>query len=102
MKSPDAEKNDLTRELNRVRRNTSASVLRRIDQEIEDSVQYHSSQPTEVISQRIRDLEAEWTIERWLETNASALAFTGTVLGLTVNKKWLAIPLIVTGFLFQH
>lgn len=41
-------------------------------------------------------------MERWLETNASALAFTGTVLGLALSRKWLALPLIVTGFLFQH
>jgi hypothetical protein len=102
MNSSDVQKTDSTRELNRVRRNTSRDALKRIDQEIEDSVHYHSSQPIEVVSQRIRDLEAEWSIERWLETNASALAFTGTVLGLTVNKKWLAVPLIVTGFLFQH
>lgn len=41
-------------------------------------------------------------MERWLQTNASALAFTGVVLRLTVNRKWLAWPLLVTGFLFQH
>ena len=41
-------------------------------------------------------------MERWLETNASALAFTGVVLGLAVNRKWLALPLLVSGFLFQH
>jgi hypothetical protein len=47
-------------------------------------------------------LDDEWDIERWLEANASALAFTGTVLGLLVNKKFFAIPCIVLPFLFQH
>ena len=41
-------------------------------------------------------------MERWLETNASALAFTGTILGLLVNKKFFAIPCLVLPFLFQH
>ena len=41
-------------------------------------------------------------MERWLEMNASALAFTGTVLGLLVNKKFFAIPCLVLPFLFQH
>src|SRR5213082_440688 len=41
-------------------------------------------------------------MERWLEANASALAFTGTVLGLLVNKKFFAIPCVVLPFLFQH
>lgn len=89
-------------EIDRVRRHTSANVLRQIDQQIEGSIRFHSKQPVDVISRRIEDLEREWSIERWLETNASAIAFTGTVLGLTVNRKWFVIPLIVTGFLFQH
>jgi hypothetical protein len=33
---------------------------------------------------------------------ASALAFTGVVLGLLWNRKWLAIPCLVLPFLFQH
>jgi hypothetical protein len=41
-------------------------------------------------------------MERLLETNASALAFTGLVLGLTHSKKWLMVPGIVLPFLFQH
>jgi hypothetical protein len=76
--------------------------LQEIDRQIEESVRYRSTQPEWAISRRIEELDREWSIERWLETNASAIAFTGTVLGLTVNKKWFAVPLIVTGFLFQH
>ena len=34
--------------------------------------------------------------------NASALAFTGVVLGILVNRKFFAIPCIVLPFLFQH
>ncbi len=41
-------------------------------------------------------------MERYLETNASAIAFSGVILGFFVNKKFLAIPAIVLPFLFQH
>lgn len=89
-------------ETDRVRRNTSASTLQELDQEFEDRIRYYATQPAAVITRRIEELDKEWSMERWLETNASALAFTGTVLGLTLNRKWLALPLIVTGFLFRH
>jgi hypothetical protein len=89
-------------EVDRVRKNTRASTLRGIDQQIEENVRFYSTQDASVITHRLQELEREWSMERWLETNASALAFTGVVLGLTVSKKWFALPLIVTGFLFQH
>jgi hypothetical protein len=77
-------------------------MLSEIDQDIEDSIRYHLTQPQVVVTGRIQQLEREWSMERWLETNASALAFTGVALGLAVDKRWFALPLVVTGFLFQH
>lgn len=91
-----------TTEADRVRKLTSAKTLREIEQQIEDNIRFYSTQPISVINNRIHALEREWSMERRLETNASALAFTGVALGLTKSKKWLALPLIVTGFLFQH
>jgi hypothetical protein len=41
-------------------------------------------------------------MERVLETNASALALGGLVLGLLVNKKFFIIPCFVLPFLLQH
>ena len=55
------------------------------------------------IQQRLRELDEEWDIERAIECNASALAFTGVALAVTSdNKRWLILPALVTGFLFQH
>jgi hypothetical protein len=50
----------------------------------------------------LRELDEEWDIERVLETNASALAFVGSALGASVDQRWLAIPIVVGAFLFQH
>ena len=37
-----------------------------------------------------------------METNAAAIALTGTLLGLFVDKRFLAVPLVVSTFLLQH
>jgi len=85
-----------------VRATTRPEVLRQIDEKIDCQIRYYATQPREIISRRIEELEREWDMERWLETNASALAFTGVVLGVVSSKKWLLLPALVTGFLFQH
>lgn len=89
-------------ETDRVRRQTSPETLGEIDRKIEQSIAFYSTQPAEAITERIEKLQHEWSIERRLECNASVLAFTGTFLGLTVSKRWLIVPLVVSGFLFQH
>src|SRR5438128_6683104 len=86
----------------RVRKHTSSVVNREIDRAAERRVERAARSPTPVISRRINELDEEWDIERWLETNASALAFTGTILGLFVNRRFFAIPCLVLPFLFQH
>jgi hypothetical protein len=41
-------------------------------------------------------------VVRALEVNASTLASTGLLLGVTVNRKWLVLPGVVLSFLLQH
>ncbi|NDK31540.1 YgaP family membrane protein [Nesterenkonia haasae] len=85
-----------------VRSSPSKSVQTDLDQETIDRIQRFSEGPASEISARIQQLEREWDIERILELNASSLAFLGTVLGVTFNKKWLLLPGTVLPFLFQH
>ena len=56
----------------------------------------------EDIDARLRELDAEWDIERAIEANAATLALTGTILGMVHDRRWLYLPLAVTGFLLQH
>jgi hypothetical protein len=51
---------------------------------------------------RLRELDEEWDVERAIEANASSLAFLGVALGYFVHPYWLALPALVTAFLFQH
>ena len=90
-----------TTTVNRVPRQTSEEINRRIAQEIESRVRTLAGDPGG-IARRLRELDEEWDIERVLETNASALAFLGSALGASVDRRWLAIPIVVGAFLFQH
>ena len=89
-------------EMDRVRRQTSREQLREIDNKIEENVRAYSSMGPDQIDRRIRELQAEWSIERYLETNASALGLTSAFLGLTVSRKWLLLTGTVMAFLLQH
>lgn len=86
----------------RIRDNTPDSINQKIDQKTQQNIQYYNKQNEMVIKSRIKELDHEWDIERVLALNASLFALTGTILGITVNKKWLILPVVVTSFLAQH
>lgn len=86
----------------RVQANTAHRINQRIDYAAARRVNELAGQSKSRLSQRIGELDREWDIERWLEMNASALAFSGVMLGLFVNRKFFAIPCLVLPFLFQH
>ncbi len=85
----------------RVSAHTTDAANREIRQQAEERVAYFAAHPAE-IDNRLHELDREWDVERTLEANASTLAFTGVVLGATVDRRWLALPALVTAFLFQH
>jgi hypothetical protein len=86
----------------RVRAHTAADVQHRIDDETRDRVDELVHQGPAAIGRRLAELDDESDIERYLEINASALAFAGVALGALVDRRWLLLPAVVTGFLFQH
>jgi hypothetical protein len=87
--------------IERVPAHTVELINRRIQRDIDDRVRHFAAHP-EGIDRRLRELDREWDIERILEANAATLAFTGVALGAKVDKRWLALPALVTAFLFQH
>lgn len=86
----------------RVRRSTDTEVNEDIDRRTESGVQRYVGASRDDILKRIEELDREWDIERALEVNASSLALTGLALGVAVDRRWLALPAVVLGFLFQH
>jgi hypothetical protein len=86
----------------RVRAHTQPEILENIDRQIEENIRLYAGQPREIISRRIEQLDREWDMERVLQTNASSLALTSLLLGISFNRKWLFLTAGVLGFLFQH
>jgi len=91
-----------TTELDRVRAHTDPEIVQQIDARMEERIRFYATQPPDVISRRIEELEQEWDIDRWLETNAAGLALSGVLLSVFRNRKWLLLTAGVLGFLLQH
>ena len=85
----------------RVPAHTSEKINQQIQNDIRKRVHHLATHPY-AIPRRLRELREEWDIERAIEANASALAFAGVVLGATRDRRWFALPALVTAFLFQH
>lgn len=86
----------------RVREHSPARFNERIDRATQRRVLRAGGESKTALSRRIEELDGEWDMERVLETNASALALGGVLLGLLVNRKFFAIPCLVLPFLLQH
>ncbi|SCY30909.1 hypothetical protein SAMN05216420_104192 [Nitrosospira sp. Nl5] len=86
----------------RVRHATAPYINHEIDRRTNRNIRRYANSSDEVINRRIEELDQEWDVERALEVNASTLALTGLLLGVTVDKKWLAVPGVVLTFLLQH
>lgn len=80
---------------------TTPAFNRRIADQTRASIHYYAAHTAE-IETRLAELDREWDMERTLETNAAALAFAGTLLGATLDRRFLVLPLLVSGFLLQH
>lgn len=85
----------------RVRSNTAPEINARIRRETVARLTTYAAHP-ERIPRRLAELDREWDIERAIELNASALMLMGTVFGVTRDRRWLALPALVSGFLMQH
>lgn len=86
----------------RVSQNTCDSVNERIRQQTEENIQRMAHVGREAITRRLGELDAEWDIERYIETMAPSITLAGLALGLTVNRRWLALPVFVQSFLLMH
>jgi hypothetical protein len=85
-----------------MRAHTSQAIQQRIDSTLEDRIRFYASQPKEVISRRIQELDQQWDIDRMMTANAAGLALGGLVLGFFGGKKWLLLSGGVLAYLLMH
>lgn len=88
--------------VDRVSDSTADDINAEIRRETERNIASYGAAGPADIDQRLDELDAGWDVERILEANASTLTLVGLALGATVNRKWLALPLLVQAFLLQH
>lgn len=92
---------DATAAADRVQNHTSNAVNSMIHEEMLERLVYFALHPGR-IGERLAELDREWDIERALEANAATVALSGLALGIFSDRRWLALPVFVAGFLLQH
>ena len=86
----------------RVPESSPGRLNERIRQDAERRVTRAAEAGPHALDARIAELDREWDIERAIEANAATLGLVGLGLGLLVNRRFLALPVVVAGFLLQH
>ncbi len=92
----------LSSTVNRVPDHTSDAINERIRQKTRCNVARLAAATPREIEERLRELDAEWDIERALEANASLALLTSLALGSTVDRRWYALSGTIAAFLLQH
>src|ERR1051325_9179154 len=86
----------------RVPANTSEQLNEQIRRQTEANVAYFAQAGPAATQRRLEELDWEWDIERCVETMAPTFTLAGLGLGLTVNRKWFLLPIVVQSFFLQH
>jgi hypothetical protein len=85
-----------------VESNTPDSLNGRIHRKTVDTLRRTLDGGSHAIDRRLEELDREWNVERALEATASTFVLTGLGLAVAVDRRWLALPAAVAGFLLQH
>ena len=86
----------------RVEINTDEQINARIEAHSTANVIQAFAGGQAAIDKRLKELEREWDIERALQANAATLLLLTLGLGFCEDRRWFAVPLIISGFLMQH
>jgi hypothetical protein len=86
----------------RVARHTDDAINAQIWRCTEEHMRQVAAAGRGAIERRLRELDEEWDIERYVETLAPALTLVGLTLALTRNRRWLFLPIVVQSFFLQH
>jgi hypothetical protein len=86
----------------RVPAQTADHVNEAIRRTTEENVERAAAGGAAAIRRRLEELDREWDIERTLEANAATVSLIGVGLAAFVDKRFLALPAVVAGFLLQH
>ena len=87
----------------RVRANTWLPVNDRLDLEAQRRMRDAAASGSSAdLTRRITQLDHEWDFDRTVETEASMMGLLGLVLGVTVDRRFLVMPAVVSIMLVLH
>src|SRR5690606_9769407 len=86
----------------RVERKTRRDLNERIRMDTDARLARLENADSGQLRARLSELDREWDVERVLQANASTLVVLGTVLGATVDRRFLLLPAAVLSFFAQH
>jgi hypothetical protein len=86
----------------RVPQHTDEAVNEQIRMETDRNIAYYKTQDRQAIEARLDELSQEWDIERTLEANAAGISLFGLFMATFIARKWIVLPVMVSGFLLQH
>lgn len=89
--------------IERVRIHTKEKVNQKIDEKMIESITKYYKGNREDVLKRLQELDAEWDVERTLETHAATAVLASSIIGFfTKERKWYAVTGVIGGFLLQH
>lgn len=87
----------------RVQNNTNKNVNLQIRDQTLCSLKKYVDSSDNVLSEKIKNLNAEWDIERILEATAASAVLISSILGLKKSQNiWFLVPGTIGFFLLQH
>lgn len=86
----------------RVPNHTADHVNQQIREQTRRNVERVAAQGATAVDRRLRELDAEWDVERTRQANAATLTAVGSGLAILVDRRFALVPLVVGSFLLQH
>lgn len=86
----------------RVQARTHPSVQQALDQDLQANLERTMQGGQEAIQARLRELDAEWDLERIIEIEAPLMIALGVSLGMTRDRRWLALSAAAASMVLVH
>lgn len=86
----------------RVEINTSPALNQQFDEQLHENLSRYLDADHATIDRRLAELDREWNVERFIETEAPLMIGLGIALGLTRSRKWFGLSAMAAGMVILH
>lgn len=86
----------------RVEINTSPVLNQKFDVQLQENLTRYLDADRATIDRRLGELDREWNVERFIETEAPLMIGLGIALGLTRGRKWFGLSAMAASMVILH